>query len=177
MVFEPKAGNLLFPNRYAYFRKGGLDVMGGPVFRDGDPALVSFVKKELEKQEKSLDTEPYIAFHDFGAPLLKNGSLDKEFIHTFGLTVPEGHYLVLGDNHAVSMDSRYFGFLPEANLQGEPLFVFWPPGSLWGFPSQAQYPWVTVPSVIVWSIALLACLIAWFYHRYNMRRQLFKKLS
>lgn len=177
LAFEPRPGNSLFPNRYAYFRKGDLDVMGGPVFRDGDPILASFVQKEMEKQEKSSDTEPYIAFHDYGPPLLKNGSIDKQFIRTFGVNIPEGHYLVLGDNHAVSMDSRYFGFLPAANLQGEPLFIFWPPGPRWGFPSQAQYPWVTIPSVIVWTIALLAWLVAHLYHRRNMQQQSFKKVS
>ena len=131
----------------------------------------------MEKQAKSTDTEPYIAFHDFGPPLLKNGSIDKQFIRTFGINIPEGHYLVLGDNHAVSMDSRYFGFLPAANLQGEPLFIFWPPGPRWGFPSQAQYPWVTIPSVIVWTLALLAWLVAHLYHRRNMQQQSFKKVS
>ncbi len=165
LAFEPRLGNALFPNRYAYFREGSLHLMGGPVFLNGDPLLANFVKKELDKQANSSDSAPYIAFHDFGPPLQADGSIDQQFLRTFGVQLPEGHYLVLGDNHAVSQDSRYFGFLPADNLQGEPLFIFWPPGNRWGFPSQAEYPWITTPSVIAWSIALLAWLINTLYRR------------
>lgn len=34
------------------------------------------------------------------------------------VTVPEGHYLVLGDNRDNSADSRYIGFVPRAEIIG-----------------------------------------------------------
>ena len=34
------------------------------------------------------------------------------------VTVPAGHYLVLGDNRNNSADSRYIGFVPRAEIIG-----------------------------------------------------------
>ena len=43
-----------------------------------------------------------------------------------GITLGEGQYLALGDNSASSSDGRYWKYVPEKNLMGKALLVFWP---------------------------------------------------
>ena len=40
------------------------------------------------------------------------------------VVVPPGQYFVLGDNRDQSLDSRYWGFVPRANIIGRPLVIY-----------------------------------------------------
>ncbi|GAB4350849.1 MAG: signal peptidase I [Candidatus Abyssubacteria bacterium] len=44
--------------------------------------------------------------------------------------IPEEHYYVLGDNAENSKDSRYWGFVPEQNVIGKAVAIYWPPSRI-----------------------------------------------
>jgi signal peptidase I len=41
------------------------------------------------------------------------------------LVVPSDSFFGMGDNRDVSLDSRYWGFIPRENVIGRPLFIYW----------------------------------------------------
>ena len=41
------------------------------------------------------------------------------------LVVPKGNYFVLGDNRDNSLDSRYWGFVPDSLLKGRPFVIYY----------------------------------------------------
>jgi len=52
--------------------------------------------------------------------ILRNKNPGKDGV----VTVPEGHYFMMGDNRDGSNDSRYWGFVPAANVTGKAIGVW-----------------------------------------------------
>lgn len=155
--------------RFGYFRGGDLYLLGAPIFKKEEPLLKTFVSVEETRKAAANPQNPYFSFVDEGAPYTKDGSIDVEKMRRLGLRIPPGSYLALGDNFAMSGDSRVFGFVPQGNIRGAPSWIFWPPGSRLGHPNQPFYPGLTLPSVIVWSLAFLAFLYWYFRHHKHTR--------
>lgn len=68
--------------------------------------------------------------------------------------VPEGHYLVLGDNSANSRDGRFFGWLPNEHIVGRVSCIWWPPAHWRDFTGFSQTWWWRA------TVAVLAFLLA-----------------
>lgn len=65
--------------------------------------------------------ETYIAAQNQGVPTGARTITNQ--------VVPANDYFVLGDNRAVSSDSRIWGFVPKANIIGRAALVYWPFGA------------------------------------------------
>jgi signal peptidase I len=85
-------------------------------------------------------TEPYAAFEpplrdpfleNFPAKLYTNPEVDpvwwremQGMTRNGELVVPAGEYFVLGDNRNHSKDSRFWGFVPRAQIEARPLVIY-----------------------------------------------------
>jgi len=79
--------------------------------------------------------EPYAHYQVI--PAQAAGSEGGDVRRKYGpVTIPEGHYFMMGDNRDDSQDSRYWGFLPATYVKGRALFIYWsfdgPQGTRWG---------------------------------------------
>lgn len=94
------------------------------VMINGQPLLEPNTIGRLARREP-----PY----EYGYTLAEHGTegLLRRPTDTFTLT--HGQYFALGDNTPNSRDSRYWGAVPEDNLVGPAVMVYWPFSKRWGF--------------------------------------------
>jgi signal peptidase I len=80
---------------------------------------------------ESLGSKQYNTLNDADRPAFIPGTSDFPFkdqcrytVEGVTCTVPDGHYFLMGDNRDNSLDSRYWGFVPERNIVGKAFFVW-----------------------------------------------------
>ncbi|MFO8026310.1 MAG: signal peptidase I [Opitutales bacterium] len=154
--FDITLGDALFVDRMTYhFRK---PEVGEPfVFRtddiqqeigkhSGDFTNKYYIKRlagvegeTLEIRDGALlvDGQPRGEVEAFGRNAAREGEyrgyINKELLKEGGeLTVPEGKFVALGDNSGNSLDSRYWGFVPEKAVIGKAFFIYYPFTKRWG---------------------------------------------
>ena len=54
----------------------------------------------------------------------KNGKIFINDQETNQYTIQQDYYMMIGDNRDASLDARFFGFVPEENIVGKPMFTW-----------------------------------------------------
>jgi len=148
MVRTLRIGDQLLVNRLAYgvqnpFKDEYLVRYSAPnrgeiiVFRHPNPPHTVLIKRclglpgdRIEMRDKALYIngqpldEPY-ALHGDPRFFPRESGIARD---NFGpLTIPPDQYFMLGDNRDNSADSRFWGLLPFAMIEGRAFFIYWPP--------------------------------------------------
>lgn len=125
-TLEANGDHLFLVKRVIGIPGDRIHLSGGVVYRNGVA-----LNEPYAAQPPYPDNNPYR--DEFPAvPPGDNADVTAEWaealpshIQNGDLVVPAGMYFCMGDNRMVSLDSRFWGFVPRANIVGRPMFVYW----------------------------------------------------
>ncbi len=121
----------------AYLNKK-LTINGKPLSKSPLPDFFDEDSMRYAKQfEEVTGSKHYRILNDDDRPAFIPGTEDFPFKENCRYSsegvvckVPEGHYFMMGDNRDNSLDSRYWGFVPDKNIVGKAFFVWMNFGNL-----------------------------------------------
>jgi signal peptidase I len=107
-----------------------LEIRAPVLYRNGQPITGSAAFDKNARQEA-----PYTGYVNGNRGIFSgddHGAGDVSLSPGGKLRVPENYFYALGDNSSKSLDGRFWGFVPEKDVVGRPLFIYFPLTKRWG---------------------------------------------
>ena len=103
-----------------------IHLRNGVVYRNGEALDEPYIDHDQDRPSDSYrNSFPAVPPSD-GDGLSVNWSVDlASHIQGEDLVVPPNSFFAMGDHRGVSLDSRYWGFIPRENVIGRPMFIYW----------------------------------------------------
>jgi signal peptidase I len=131
VFYKPGEPKLFLVKRVVAIPGDRLHLEHGIVYLNGKPQVQPYATVPTDDGNPNDEYYPYR--DDFpavpppdGSDVTATWSVElPSHIQNGDLVVPPGKYFAMGDNRLVSLDSRYWGFVPRQNIIGRPMFVYW----------------------------------------------------
>lgn len=112
-----------------------VEVKEGVVLRNGAPLVNESYAQyrdmaRIPPRPRTMSDEDYQRAWEDRKLDERYGEILKD--HFGPVRVPEGNYLVMGDNRDRSCDGRFWGPVPERDIKGKAWFIYWPPARISG---------------------------------------------
>jgi signal peptidase I len=124
-------GEFLLTDKISYKfgepKRGDVVVFKAPVAEDEYiKRIIGLPGEKVKVQSAHVYLNGKLLNETYLAPTLitASGNFMKEGVE---VTVPEGEYLVFGDNRPASSDSRAWGFVTKSAITGKAWIIYWPP--------------------------------------------------
>jgi signal peptidase I len=104
-----------------------LEIREPALYRNGQPITGSPAFGKNARREGL-----YPGYKNSSGPIISAADAEAALPPGATLTVPPDSYYALGDNSPSSLDSRFWGFVPEKDVVGRPLFIYYPLTKRWG---------------------------------------------
>ena len=121
----PEEGNPDFIKRCIGLPGDHIKVVGGQVFVNGTRLNEPYTVHSAGYADSSVENYPPSSINALGGGITSEWEEDfSNHVVNGEILVPPGEYFMMGDNRDNSRDSRFWGFVPRANIIGTPLIIY-----------------------------------------------------